>query len=100
MGLSAAIALLMIAATLTASFGFMLLTGTPPNAIVYSSGYITTPQMVRAGLAVDLFGTLLVATYCYLLVPSILGIGRCSEALESTQVFEWTQPGLPSATRL
>ena len=66
---------LMFAATLTASFGFMLPAGTPPNAIVYSSGYITVPQMVRAGLAVDLFGALLVATYCYLFVPSILGIG-------------------------
>jgi sodium-dependent dicarboxylate transporter 2/3/5 len=60
---------LMFAATMTASFGFMLPAGTPPNAIVYSSGYITVPQMVRAGIAVDIFGALLVATMCYFLVP-------------------------------
>jgi hypothetical protein len=29
--------------------------------------------MVRAGLAVDIFGALLVATFCYLFVPAILG---------------------------
>ena len=60
---------LMFAATMSASFGFMLPAGTPPNAIVYSSGYITVPQMVRAGIAVDIFGALLVATMCYFLVP-------------------------------
>jgi len=64
---------MMFAATLAASFGFMLPAGTPPNAIVYSSGYITVPQMVRAGIAVDLFGALLVATACYVLVPWVLG---------------------------
>jgi solute carrier family 13 (sodium-dependent dicarboxylate transporter), member 2/3/5 len=64
---------LMFAATMSASFGFMLPAGTPPNAIVYSSGYITVPQMVRAGIAVDIFGALLVATMCYFLVPWALG---------------------------
>jgi sodium-dependent dicarboxylate transporter 2/3/5 len=63
---------LMFAATLSASFGFMLPAGTPPNAIVYSSGYITVPQMVRAGIAVDIFGALLVATMCYFIVPWVL----------------------------
>jgi sodium-dependent dicarboxylate transporter 2/3/5 len=66
---------LMFAATMTASFGFMLPAGTPPNAIVYSSGYITVPQMVRAGIAVDIFGALLVATMCYFIVPWVLHIG-------------------------
>ena len=64
---------IMFAATFAASFGFMLPAGTPPNAIVYSSGYITVPQMVRAGIAVDLFGALLVATVCYFLVPWVVG---------------------------
>jgi len=71
-GLSAAP--LMFAAAMSASFGFMLPAGTPPNAIVYSSGYITVPQMVRAGIAVDLFGALLVATMCYFLVPWAMGL--------------------------
>ena len=64
---------LMLAVTMSASFGFMLPAGTPPNAIVYSSGYITVPQMARSGLVVDLFGAVLVACVCYFLVPWVLG---------------------------
>lgn len=64
---------LMLTATMASSFGLMLPAGTPPNAIVYSSGYITVPQMVRSGLVVDLFGALLVAVLCHFLVPWALG---------------------------
>jgi len=52
----------------------MLPAGTPPNAIVFASGYITVPQMARNGFLIDLFGMLLVATLCYLLAPWALGI--------------------------
>ena len=64
---------LMLTVTMAASFGFMLPAGTPPNAIVFSSGYITVPQMARSGLLVDLFGAVLVSIICYFLVPWILG---------------------------
>jgi Di- and tricarboxylate transporters len=64
---------LMLAASIAASFGFMLPAGTPPNAIVFASGYITVPQMARNGILIDLFGMLLVATLCYLLAPWALG---------------------------
>jgi sodium-dependent dicarboxylate transporter 2/3/5 len=40
---------LMVAAALSSSLGFMLPVGTPPNAIVYSSGHVTMAQMARAG---------------------------------------------------
>lgn len=65
---------LMLAAAMAASFGFMLPAGTPPNAIVFASGYITVPQMARNGVLIDLFGAILVATLCYLLGPWALGI--------------------------
>jgi sodium-dependent dicarboxylate transporter 2/3/5 len=69
-GLDAATA--MFAVTLSASFGFMLPAGTPPNAIAFASGYISVPQMARAGFAVDVLGALLIATLCYILVPVVV----------------------------
>lgn len=47
--------LLMIPATLSASFAFMLPVATPPNAIVFSSGWVTIPQMSRAGVVSTLW---------------------------------------------
>ncbi|MEI8294435.1 MAG: DASS family sodium-coupled anion symporter [bacterium] len=47
--------------TLASSCGFMLPVSTPPNAIVYASGFLTLPQMLRAGLLLNL-GALLLLT--------------------------------------
>lgn len=63
---------LMFAATLAASFGFMLPAGTPPNAVVFASGYLTVPQMARNGLLVDLGGAVLISVVCYWLAPLAL----------------------------
>jgi solute carrier family 13 (sodium-dependent dicarboxylate transporter), member 2/3/5 len=71
LGLSAGTA--MFAATLAASFGFMLPAGTPPNAVVFSSGYIPVTAMVKAGLAVDLVGSLVIAVVCHYLTPWAFG---------------------------
>lgn len=43
-------------AILSASCGFMLPVATPPNAIAYSSGHVRMPQMIRAGLGLNLLG--------------------------------------------
>jgi sodium-dependent dicarboxylate transporter 2/3/5 len=67
-------ATVMLAATLSASFGFMLPAGTPPNAVVFSSGYIGVVQMARSGLAVDLGGSLLIAAVSHHLGPRALGL--------------------------
>jgi len=40
--------------TMAASIGFMLPIATPPNAIVFSSGYIRMKDMVKAGVWLDL----------------------------------------------
>jgi sodium-dependent dicarboxylate transporter 2/3/5 len=66
--------LIMIAGTVAASYGFMLPVATPPNAIVFSSGWISSPQMARTGLVLDLIGVLLVSVMVYLLVGPVFGI--------------------------
>jgi sodium-dependent dicarboxylate transporter 2/3/5 len=66
--------LLMISATIAASYGFMLPVATPPNAIVFSSGWITSPQMARTGLALDLLGVVMVTLVVYLLAVPVFGI--------------------------
>lgn len=45
---------------ISTSFGFLLVIATPPNAIIYSSGYIETRDFIRAGalMTVGAFGIL------------------------------------------
>ena len=45
-----------IAVALSASLGFMLPVSTPPNAIVYASGYIPITKMIHTGVFIDLIG--------------------------------------------
>jgi solute carrier family 13 (sodium-dependent dicarboxylate transporter), member 2/3/5 len=58
--------------TLAASCDFALPAGTPPNAIVFGSGYVTIPQMARTGVLLDIIAAVIVALWCYLIVPLIL----------------------------
>lgn len=41
---------------LSASLGFMLPVSTPPNAIVYASGYVPITQMIKTGVIIDIIG--------------------------------------------
>jgi sodium-dependent dicarboxylate transporter 2/3/5 len=66
--------LLLIPATLAASFGFMMPGGTAPNAMVFASGRITVPQMVRAGIGIDLIGIVVITVVFYLLGLPLFGI--------------------------
>lgn len=47
---------LAVGTALAASMAFMLPVATPPNAIVYSSGYVSIGQMVRCGFLLDIAG--------------------------------------------
>ena len=49
---------LAVATALAASMAFMLPVATPPNALVYSTGYVQLKDMVRGGLILDLLGWL------------------------------------------
>ncbi len=66
--------LLMIPAALSASCAFMLPVATPPTAIVYGSGYISVQHMAKAGLGLNLLGTLLITLVIFLLAVPIFGI--------------------------
>ncbi|MDN4503801.1 SLC13 family permease [Alteromonadaceae bacterium BrNp21-10] len=53
--------MLSVPITLAASCAFMLPVATPPNAIVFASGAITIPQMVRGGLMLNIVGMFLIS---------------------------------------
>ncbi len=59
-------------AALAASCAFMLPVATPPNAVVYGSGLIRIPQMVRAGFWLNLIAIALVTALALWLAPLIL----------------------------
>lgn len=65
--------LLLIPMAVTSSFAFTLPVATPPNAIIFSSGWITIPQMVRAGILLDLIGLLIVPMAVYALGSGVFG---------------------------
>jgi sodium-dependent dicarboxylate transporter 2/3/5 len=58
--------LLMIPATLSASCAFMLPVATAPNAVIYGSGRVSIKDMARAGLALNLFGAVVISVVSYL----------------------------------
>jgi sodium-dependent dicarboxylate transporter 2/3/5 len=61
--------LLMVPVAIASSFGFILPTSTPPNAIIISSGYVNAKKMARIGLPLNLIAVVLVALLTSILVP-------------------------------
>ncbi|MBK8555440.1 MAG: DASS family sodium-coupled anion symporter [Lewinellaceae bacterium] len=61
--------MLMVGATVAASCAFMLPVATPPNAVVFGSGYLKIPDMVKAGLFMNLFSIALLTLIVFFLLP-------------------------------
>jgi len=59
----------MIAAAVAASCAFMLPVATPPNAVVFGSGYLRIPDMAKAGFALNIIGIFIVTLAIYFLLP-------------------------------
>jgi solute carrier family 13 (sodium-dependent dicarboxylate transporter), member 2/3/5 len=65
--------LLALPVTLSASIGFMFPIATPPNAIVFSSGYIRIKDMVRAGLLLNIASIIIIWIASLTLVQWVFG---------------------------
>lgn len=61
--------ILMVAATVAASCAFMLPVATPPNAVVFGSGYLRIYDMVRAGIWMNIISILILTLIVYFLLP-------------------------------
>ena len=60
---------------LASSLGFMMPVSTPPNAIVYASGYGPITKMIKSGFIIDLIGILVVTIpVVMLLVKAVMGL--------------------------
>jgi sodium-dependent dicarboxylate transporter 2/3/5 len=58
--------------TLAASCASMMPMGTPPNAIVFSSGYIKLKDMIKAGLVMNLISIVLIVASSYFILPYVM----------------------------
>ena len=62
-----------VLATIAASFAFMLPVSTPPNAMAYATGLVSSRDMIRVGLLVSLIAAgVLMAGYLWVL-PWVIG---------------------------
>ncbi len=64
--------LLTASIAIAASCAFMLPVATPPNAIVFGSELIKVPQMMRAGIALNIIAIVIVSIAGIYLVPAFL----------------------------
>ncbi len=62
---------LLVAATVAVSCAFMLPVATPPNAVVFGSGYLRIPDMVKTGIWMNILSILLLTLAVYFLLPML-----------------------------
>jgi sodium-dependent dicarboxylate transporter 2/3/5 len=68
-GLDIPILYLLIPVTMASSCAFMLPMATPPNAIVFASGFVKVPQMARVGVILNLISVALLILVFQFVVP-------------------------------
>ena len=66
--------ILMVGATVAASCAFMLPVATPPNAVVFGSGYLRIPDMAKTGVWMNLFSIIFLTIIVYFLLPILWGL--------------------------
>ena len=78
--------LLVFPLVLAANCAFMMPVATPPNAVVFASGYITVGQMIRGGIWVNLIGIAAATLIAYTAVELAFDV-------EPGVLPEWAAPG-------
>jgi sodium-dependent dicarboxylate transporter 2/3/5 len=66
--------LLGIPMTLAASAASMMPMGTPPNAIVFGSGYIPLKDMMKAGFVMNLVSIIVITLFSWFVLPMIMSV--------------------------
>src|SRR5699024_5745909 len=61
----------LVGTTIAASCAFMFPIATPPNAIVFSSGVLTIPDMAKAGIWLNIIFSVLLTAVIYWYLPLI-----------------------------
>ena len=69
---------LMVGAAVAASCAYMLPVATPPNAVVFGSGYLRIPDMVSKGIVLNLFSIFVISIMVYFLLPFLWEIDLTS----------------------
>ncbi len=64
--------LLGIPMTLAASAAAMMPMGTPPNAIIFSSGLVKLKDMLKAGLVMNLISIILITLFSWYILPLVM----------------------------
>lgn len=65
---------LLVPACIAASCAFMLPVATPPNVMVFSSGYLTVSDMARTGFWLNVISIFVIVLATYVFMPIIWGI--------------------------
>jgi len=63
-----------VGACVAASFAFMLPVATPPNAVVFGSGCVSIKQMAKAGVWLNIVGTIMITAFVVYILPALWGI--------------------------
>lgn len=66
--------ILMVGTAVAASCAFMLPVATPPNAVVFGSGYLRIPDMVSKGIIMNIISIFLLTLFVYFVLPELWNI--------------------------